>query len=157
MIEQHPLDDFDLDDFFSCVATHGLAGAVALKQPELPAPKENTEFATQHKEFQTKLLRDFFSGKSFTSMNAIAKDLINYIEADKKTNETASTDDLQRRLYRETTMKTLSKVAEDNFNEAVTQSGQAIPNSPEQLKHRKDADDWSLARQIVDTAVALEQ
>lgn len=156
MIKYHSLDDFDLNEFFSCVDTHGLAGAVALKQPEHPAPREDIEFATQHKEFQTKLLRDFFSGKSFTSMNAIAKDLINHIDADKKTNGAASTDDLQRRLYRETTMKTLSKVAEDNFNEAVTKSGQSRPNSPEQLKHRKDADDWSLARQIVDTAVALE-
>ena len=157
MIEQHPLDDFDLSDFFNCVKKHGMKGALALKQPELSAPKEDTIFASAHREFQAKIMRDFFGGKSFQSMNAIAREFTEQFKAVKQEVIAYSPDDLERKLYKETTIKTMAKVAEQNFDEAVTQSGRSLPNSPEQLQHRKEADAWILITQIVDIAVALEQ
>lgn len=157
MIEKHPLDDFDLGDFFDCVKEHGMAGALALKQPELPAPREDTLFASTHNNFQTQIMRDFFSGIAFQSMNAIARQFTEQFNATKQEVIAYSPDDLERKLYKETTMKTMAKAAKQNFDEAVTQSGQSLPNSPEQLQHRKEADAWILIGQIVDIAVVLEQ
>lgn len=157
MIEQHPLDDFNLQEFFDSVAKHGMKGALALQQQELPAPQEETLFASMHREFQAKIMRDFFSGKSYQSMKAIAREFTEQFNATKQEVVAYSPDNLERELYKETTLKTMAEVAKRKFKEAIVNSGQAIPNSPKQLKHRQEADAWSHIGQIVDTAVELEQ
>lgn len=157
MIEQHPLDDFDLGDFFKCVEEYGMKGALALKQPELPAPNEDTLFANMHRNFQTKIMEDFFAGKEFQSMTQIARQFAEQFYATKQEIIAYSPNDLERRLYKETTLKTMAEVAKRKLKEAIAKSGRAIPNSSDELKHRREADSWSLVGQIVDIAVELEK
>lgn len=157
MIEHHPLDDFNLHDFFQCVEKYGMAGAFALQQPELPAPREETTFTSTHRNFQAKIMEDFFADKEFQSMNAIAREFTDQFNATKQEIIAYSPDDLERKLYKETTLKTMAEVAKWKLEKAVISSGQAVPNSPNQLKHRKEADSWTLIGQIVDVAVELEE
>ncbi len=156
MIEQHPLDDFDLGDFFNCVEIYGLKGALALRQPELPAPREDALFASTHREFQAKIMRDFFSGKSYKSMKAIAREFKDQFEATKQEVVAYSPDDLERKLYKETTMKTLAEVAKRKLKEAIIKSGQSRPNSSDEIGHRQEADAWSHIGQIVHVAAELD-
>ncbi len=156
-MEQHPLDDFDLGDFFDCVDQHGMAGALALRQPELPAPPEDAAFASMHKNFQTKIMRDFFAGKTFQSMNAIALEFTEQFNATKQEIVAYSPDDLERKLYKETTMKTMAEVAKQNLEEAKAKSAKSVQGSSDNIRNRGEADSWTLIAQIVDIAVALEK